>query len=386
MTGVKPLFIYGQLLDHHLLHAVIGRDGGDLRFIPAQLPGYRVSRVPGTALPAVVRSRHDRATGEIVIGLTPTDMERLDYFELSFGWQRRASRVQPDGSGPSELREVTIYFPPSPSTGGPENWDPGLWIESDQDVTVETAAEFMDLFGKVAPEDAGRLFDPMRARAVARLNALNPRFAPPAPLGGLDAGDVDTRSVTRPYTDYFTLEEHHLSFTRFDGSPSDVVKRAVFVTGDAVTVLPYDPNLDAVLLIEQFRAGPMGRRDPSPWLLEPVAGRVETANGVEDAAHRECMEEAGITLRALEKVSYYYPSPGTFSEYLYSFVGIADLSQAGGVHGLESEHEDIKVHVLPFDAAYRMIEDGHARNAPLILSLQWLAMHRDRLQGRYRRG
>ena len=31
--------------------------------------------------------------------------------------------------------------------------------------------------------------------------------------------------------------------------------------GDAVTVLPYDPVRDRVLLVEQFRAGPYGRGD-----------------------------------------------------------------------------------------------------------------------------
>ena len=54
---------------------------------------------------------------------------------------------------------------------------------------------------------------------------------------------------------------------------SDEVNRAVFISGDAVTVLPYDPRRDRVLLIEQFRAGPFARGDDQPWLLEAIAGR-----------------------------------------------------------------------------------------------------------------
>ncbi len=46
-------------------------------------------------------------------------------------------------------------------------------------------------------------------------------------------------------------------------------------SADAVTVLPYDPVRDRVLLIEQYRFGVHMRGDPRPWVLEPVAGRID---------------------------------------------------------------------------------------------------------------
>ncbi|MEM6620469.1 MAG: tellurium resistance protein, partial [Pseudomonadota bacterium] len=87
--------------------------------------------------------------------------------------------------------------------------------------------------------------------------------------------------------------------------------------------------------------------------------------------------EAGLTLSDLLPVANYYPSPGALSEYLYNYVGLCDLSaHAEGTHGLASEAEDIRTHILPFDEAFALIASGEADNGPLILSLMWVAQHR----------
>ncbi|MEJ6707223.1 MAG: tellurium resistance protein, partial [Amylibacter sp.] len=94
------------------------------------------------------------------------------------------------------------------------------------------------------------------------------------------------------------------------------------------------------------------------------------------------VEEAGLTLLSLESIGNYYPSPGCLSEYLYSFVGLVDLSNAQtGVHGLDTENEDIRTHFLTFDAAMALVQSGEADNGPLLLSLYWLAANRARLRG-----
>ena len=51
----------------------------------------------------------------------------------------------------------------------------------------------------------------------------------------------------------------------------------------------------------------------------------------------------------------------------------------GGIGGLDDEAEDIMRHVIPLSEALEMVENGAANTAPLILSLQWLAMRKDQL-------
>lgn len=218
----------------------------------------------------------------------------------------------------------------------------------------------------------------MRARSFVRATDGS---APVDLRAGFGASDVDVIEHALPYARYFDVSDVTLRHRRFDGGTSDKMVRSVMRAADAVTVLPYDPVSDQVVLVEQFRPGAFVRGDANPWVLEPVAGRCDGDEPVEVVAEREMEEEAGLTLLSLHSIGNYYPSPGCLSEYLYSFVGVVDLSEAStGVHGLSTENEDIRTHFLSFDGAMALIDSGEADNGPLLLSLYWLAANRARLR------
>ena len=61
-----------------------------------------------------------------------------------------------------------------------------------------------------------------------------------------------------------------------------------------------------------------------------------------------------------------------------------DSSNAGGVHGLADEHEDIKVVVLSFAEAMSLARGDKIKNGLTVLALYWLALERDRLRGEWR--
>ncbi len=195
-------------------------------------------------------------------------------------------------------------------------------------------------------------------------------------------GDVVPLALRRPYSAFFAVEEADFVHRRFDGFVSPPLSRAMFVSGDAAVVLPYDPVRDRVLLIEQFRAGPLARGDANPWLIETIAGRIDGGETPEEAALREAVEEAGVAIRALVPGPRFYPSPGAKSEYLYCFVGLADLpDMAPGQGGLASEGEDIRSHVIPFARMMDLVASGEIDNAPLMLLALWLERERPRLRG-----
>lgn len=196
------------------------------------------------------------------------------------------------------------------------------------------------------------------------------------------SGAVQVHAARPSHAGFFGVEVLDLTHGRFDGTTSPRIRREVFVVGDAVTVLPYDPVRDRVLLVEQFRTGPLGRGDPLPWQLEAIAGRIDPGETPEAAARREAVEEAGLHLGALEKVAEYYPSPGAVAEYLYSFVALCDLPDGvAGVFGAEEEAEDIKGHLLSFDELLQVLATGEIGNAPLLLTVLWLQRERARLRG-----
>jgi ADP-ribose pyrophosphatase len=76
------------------------------------------------------------------------------------------------------------------------------------------------------------------------------------------------------------------------------------------------------------------------------------------------------------------PSPGGSSETVWLYAALTDLSRAGGLAGVESEDEDIRIVVWDADHALARLQNNQIDNAITIMSLQWLAMNRERLRRR----
>ena len=191
-----------------------------------------------------------------------------------------------------------------------------------------------------------------------------------------DNKDVTLESQTRVYDGFFKLEEVAFKHALFAGGESQLVKRELLERGDAVAVLPYDPKLNRLVFIEQLRIGAM-RTKSSPWLLEVVAGMIDKPESAKEVAIREAEEEAGLHIERLIPMLSYLSSPGGTSERLYLFLGIVDSSQAGWVHGLDDEQEDIKVHVIDYPESLSLLQQGVIDNAAAVICLQWLALNKE---------
>lgn len=191
--------------------------------------------------------------------------------------------------------------------------------------------------------------------------------------------DVQITRRETLYQGFFRADKVTLKHKLFRGGWTEELSRELFLRGEAVGVLLYDPERDLVGLVEQFRAGALD--EPSgPWCMEIVAGMIETGETPEDVARRELVEEAGIEAGELEYICNYLPSPGGSDERMHLLCALVDLSQAGGIHGLDEEHEDIKVHVIPAPEALDRIYQGRFNNAAVLLCLQWLQIHRPQLR------
>lgn len=198
-------------------------------------------------------------------------------------------------------------------------------------------------------------------------------------LSKLGMGDVRVEQEEKVYSGFLRLCRYKIRHVLFQGGWSKVLEREAVVRQPSVSVLLYDPALDQVVLVEQFRMGPM-LSDDDPWLLEVVAGISEPGETLESVALREVKEETDCDVKKLLPVSNFYVSPGATNERLMLYCGIVDASSAGGYFGLAEEGEDIRVHVLPFTEAYKMVADGRIANAPAIVALQWLKLHHQELQ------
>ena len=212
---------------------------------------------------------------------------------------------------------------------------------------------------------------------------MSTRDTPPATrTPGLSRDDVEVLEKATVWKGRFQIDRYRLRHRLHAGGWSGTFSREIFERGHAAAVLPYDPHLDRVVLIEQFRPGAYaaGRH---PWLIEIVAGIIEPGEAAEAVVRREAWEEAHVELSAVEKIASFLMTPGACSEAVDFFVGRADAGAAGGVYGLPHEHEDIRVFTLSTDEAAALLAEGRIENALAFIALQWLLLNRMPLRDRW---
>ena len=180
------------------------------------------------------------------------------------------------------------------------------------------------------------------------------------------------------YKGFFQLEKITLRHALFNGGTSKDIIRELLVRQEGVCVLIFDPTNDLYLFVEQFRVGALD--EDRAWLFELVAGLIDKDEQPEEVARREAFEEAGVVLGKMKFISQYIPSPGGSQEKVYLYIAEANLTSIDGtVHGLEEEGEDIKVHVMPCDSAYALMEKGKVNNPAALIALMWMQLHKKSL-------
>lgn len=237
--------------------------------------------------------------------------------------------------------------------------------------------------------------------------------------------DVEVTGLDVVYRGFFKMKKLKLRHRLFEGGWTPTITREIFIRGQAVAAVMYDPENHLIGLIEQFRVGALSklalgeltsaglvsdvpnaavdeklkettlnnalkvtrsfRKEDrssvdSPWLYEVVAGMTEPGEAPEDVILRELLEEAGMAPTELLPICQYFTSPGGTDETLVLFCALGDLTRVDGVHGLPGEHEDIRVLILPEQEVFADLYDGRFNNAATLICLQWLLINKDKIK------
>jgi len=190
-----------------------------------------------------------------------------------------------------------------------------------------------------------------------------------------DPHEVQLKSKISLCDGYLRVDRYRVTHQLYGGGWSQMLEREVMSRGAVAGVLLFDPTRQEVVLVEQFRIGAWATDWLDPWLLECVAGIVESGEKPEEVAIREAVEEAGCTITRLEPITRYLTNPGSSTEQVHLFCGQIDATDVGGLHGLAGEGEDIRASVWPLDEALAMLDGQRICNAMTLIALQWLSLH-----------
>lgn len=373
--ALETLFLFGTLRYLPLLRVVLGREPD---VSAAHFPNHVVRQVENEAHPMLVSAPGEVAEGLLVSDVTPDERARLDYYEAGFDFDLSEVTVETAQGA----RAAKAYLARGPQASDIP-WVLHDWIARLGAMTLEAAGEIMRAYEAGIPAAAlAHRLPIIRARAHATARLRDEQRAQTVGTTATRA-DVTIHQARYPYEAFFRVDEVSITHKAHAGGTIGPIERAVFNVSDAVTVLPYDPVRDRVLLIEQLRLGALLRGDTQPWMLEPVAGMIDAGETPAQTALRESHEEANLTLATsdLQHIATYYPSPGGVAQRFVSYVALCDLpDSAAGLGGEAAEHEDLRAHLVDFDDLMEMVRSGEAANAALIVSAQWLRAERDRLR------
>jgi ADP-ribose pyrophosphatase len=191
--------------------------------------------------------------------------------------------------------------------------------------------------------------------------------------------DVEIAETTTVAARHLRIDTFRFRHRLFSGEWSAERGYDVLRRGQAVAIVLYDPDRDAVVLVEQFRL-PALLAGCSPWQLEAAAGLIDTEETPEAVAIRETREETGLAVIGEPiRIQRYLSSSGNSDESVVLFCGRVDATAAGGVYGLPAEHEDIRVVVKTLAEIEAILEAGAIESGHTLIGLYWLLRHRERL-------
>lgn len=175
------------------------------------------------------------------------------------------------------------------------------------------------------------------------------------------------------YRGFFSLRRMTIEHELYGGRMSPAVVREVLERSDVAAAVLFDPKLDKVVMVEQFRAGAYAAAQP-PWVIDIVAGRIDGDQSPEEAIVREIGEETGLKAIELSFIGCYFTAPHLSSERVHLYCAQVDASEVTGTHGLAEEGENIRPLVLERAKAIQLFQ-SHTVSLWAGLALGWIAGH-----------
>ena len=369
------IFVFGTLKSETLRTIVLGRELAPKDICTASIKGFCVYWAKEGPFPVMVPKEGSEAHGLVLKNLSDVDVERLNYYELGFDYVLSPTYVETN-VGPAE---ASAYFCNNSDMATKKSWSYDDWLSDHSEVQYIAAKEFLDFFDTKYGDTAQAMYNKIFKRAEVYANeAAN--LSKVIENGPENSIYIQVENIQREYLGFFALNQINLKYSQFNGGISELKNRVILMGSEASLILPYDPVLDKVLLVEQFRIGPFCRGDRAPWVFEPVAGIIEVGETPDEAAKREVFEEAGLEVTQLVKMGSGYPNPGEATSYFYNYIAIVDLSEySPGIYGAKNEGEDIRTHVIDFNTVLNWSVSNKLRVLPLNTMVLWLALNKLKL-------
>ena len=137
-------------MDWDVVSLVLDRKGDDLQMVPASMDGFWVAKLPHESYPMLIRNESKKAQGQLLIGLSEADLDRIVFFE---GEEYVLRECEVETGGGDTL--TALYFdegvmPPAKM----ESWDFEEWAANSKDYMMGQSAVYMSYYGHMTAAEA----------------------------------------------------------------------------------------------------------------------------------------------------------------------------------------------------------------------------------------
>ncbi|WP_367605716.1 NUDIX domain-containing protein [Legionella sp. W05-934-2] len=157
-----------------------------------------------------------------------------------------------------------------------------------------------------------------------------------------------------------------------ENQPILLNNREILETKDVVHVLIYAKEIDSFVFCQQFRCGAfIGNQSEDPFLIECIAGAIESGLSPEETAIKEVKEESNLTVDNLHFLFSGFSSPGVMTEKAYFYYATVVETPTPTIAGIACENEQILTHVIKRQDVYQMMDKNQFADCKTLLALNW---------------
>jgi Gamma-glutamyl cyclotransferase, AIG2-like len=157
------VFFFGSLMDRELLALVTGRAADDLLIDAAIVHGFARRRARDESFPLLVPHPGGRVEGVLVEGLTPADIDRIQFFE---GSDYAFSLLAVECRG--ERLAAHAFLPTARLHAEETAWEFEAWCAAERALCVALTEELMSHYGSLSIAEIDALWPEIKARTSRR--------------------------------------------------------------------------------------------------------------------------------------------------------------------------------------------------------------------------
>ena len=163
---MKPVFVFGTLMDLDLFSAITSKSLQASDMVPAVAQGWKRVVAAGKSYPMLVPCPGGEVGGFVIYDLDADDLAKMQFYETD-EYQLTSIELMVKG----QPIEAQVYLNSGRLTASEQPWSFDDWKASGKTLAVAVASQVMPLFGQYSLREIDVIYDQIEEQLAEELSA-----------------------------------------------------------------------------------------------------------------------------------------------------------------------------------------------------------------------